>query len=151
MKAKIVITLNSFLYALPSVSHVPKRKRAVDQTPLFIHSFNKHLSLIRGLLFPARDGSCLSGSIQHSTAKGPPSCLVQQDRITTGKENLSDQHSNGGSAFVNTGKKGVEGEKYSQIGVGVVKRRENWGLLTTPQNCWSGCAFSLSRVFHVHT
>lgn len=105
LKAKIVITPNPFLYALPRVSHVHKRKRAVGQTPLFIHSFDKHLSLIRGLLFPARDRACLSGCTEHSIAQGPPSCLAEQDHITTGNERLSDQHSNGGSAFVNTGKK----------------------------------------------
>lgn len=92
-------------------------------------------------MFPARDGLLPFGSTEYSAAKGPPSCLAQQDHITTGREgrarsgeSLPDERSSGGSAFVNT-REERRGEKCSQTGPGgggmseMCLRKENWELL----------------------
>lgn len=178
MKAKIVITLNPFLYAQFSLSHVPQRKRAVGQTHLFIHSFNKHLSLIRGLLFPARDGSCLSGSRSIPQRRGPLVAGLREtssplERKDQARESLSDQHSDGGSAFTDSRKEKRGGREVLSNWGGsggmteMCLRRKNWGLLhlrrAVPLNRrpnWApfsdsglraGWSFSPSKVFYVHT
>lgn len=174
LKAKIVITPNRFLHALPNPLPRPQKEKSSRSNSL-INSFNKHLSLIRGLLFPAKDGSCLSGSTEHSTAELPGSAR----HIMTGTEGsgseVSDPHPNRGSAFVNTGKErrgrrevlsnwggGGEGgmsemcevktgDSYHLFRIAVPPPRPNRGPLSRDRACCSGCSFSPCRVFHVHT
>lgn len=133
----------------PILSHVHKRKGAVGQARLLINSFNKHLSLLRGLLFPAKDGSCLSGSTE-----GSPELPGSARHTMTGTEGsgseVSGQQPNRGSAFVNSGKERRGGrEVLSNCGgschlfrIAAPSPPTGAPSLSRDLACFSGCSFS---------